>query len=148
MACRFPGAPDIDSFWRQLESGGNAVTEGRLDAGQWEGVLGDPRAEDPIVRRGAYVEGIDLFDSRFFKISPIEAKMMDPQQRMLLETSWQALEDAGINSEGLKGSRTGVYAGVGGSEYRDLISTRGQEYSYAGTNESITVGPGCVCAGS
>ncbi len=140
MACRFPGAPDIDTFWRQLESGGNAVTEGRLDSGSWEGVLGDPKAEDPIIRRGAYVEGIDLFDSRFFKISPIEAKMMDPQQRMLLETTWQALEDAGIDAERLKGSRTGVYAGVGGSEYRDLISTRGQEYSYAGTNDSITVG--------
>ncbi len=140
MACRFPGAPDIDSFWRQLESGGNAVTEGRLDSGSWEGVLGDPAADDPIVRRGAFVEGIDLFDSRFFKISPIEARMMDPQQRMLLETSWQALEDAGIDAEGLKGSRTGVYAGVGGSEYRDLISTRGQEYSYAGTNGSLTVG--------
>ena len=140
MACRFPGAPDIDSFWRMLEDGRTAVTEGRLDSGSWEGVLGDPKAEEPVYRRGGFVEGIDLFDSRFFKISPIEARMMDPQQRMLLETSWQALEDAGVDPEGLKGSRTGVYAGVGGSEYRDLIASWGQDYSYSGTTEAVTVG--------
>ena len=140
MACRFPGAPDIDAFWCQLEEGANAVTEGRLDSGSWEGIVGDPGAEDPICRRGAFVEGIDLFDSRFFRIAPIEARMMDPQQRILLETSWHALEDAGIDPDQLKGSRTGVYAGVASSEYRDLLASRGQDYSYGGTNEAVTVG--------
>ncbi len=140
MACRFPGAPDIDSFWRELMEGRSAVTEGRSDSGNWKGVLGDPAAEDPTHRRGAFVDGIDLFDSRFFRISPIEAKAMDPQQRMLLETTWHALEDAGIDPDGLKGSRTGVYAGVGSSEYRDLIAGWGQDYSYIGTNGGVTVG--------
>ena len=140
MACRFPGAPDIHSFWRLLDEGRTAVTEGRLDSGSWEGVLGDPHANDPSQRRGAFVNEIDLFDSRFFKISPIEARMMDPQQRMLLETTWHALEDAGIDPEGLRGSRTGVYAGVASSEYRDLLVARGQDYNYAGTNSAVTVG--------
>ena len=140
MACRFPGAPDLDSFWRLLESGQNAVTEGRQETGWWEGVLGDPGEENPLYRRGAFVEGIDLFDSRFFRISPIEARMMDPKQRMLLETGWQALEDAGVAPDSLRGSRTGVFVGVGGSEYRDLIASRGQEYSYSGTNEAVTAG--------
>lgn len=140
MACRFPGAPDIESFWQQLEEGRSAVTDGRLDSGSWNGVLGDSAIEEPTLRWGAFVEGIDLFDSRFFRIMPIEARAMDPQQRMLLETSWQALEDAGINPDRLKGSRTGVYAGVGDSEYRDLIASRGQHYSYAGTSEAMTVG--------
>ena len=140
MACRFPGAPDIDAFWRRLEEGADAVAEGRSDSGTWEAVVGNPEADDPILRRGAFVEGIDLFDSRFFRIAPIEARSMDPQQRMLLETSWHALEDAGIDADHLKGSRTGVYAGVGAGEYRDLIASRGQFYNFAGTNVAVTVG--------
>ena len=140
MACRLPGAPDIEAFWRRLEDGADAVTDGRSDSGVWEGVLGDPDAADPALRRGGFVEGIDTFDAKFFRIAPIEARTMDPAQRMLLETSWHALEDAGIDPEGLRGSRTGVYAGVGGSEYRDLIASRGQRYSYIGTNPAVTVG--------
>ena len=140
MACRFPGAPDIDAFWRCLEAGADAVSDGRPDAGVWEGVLGDPDAADPLLRRGAFVEGIDRFDARFFGIAPIEARTMDPTQRMLLETSWHALEDAGIDPDGLKGSRTGIYAGVGVSEYRDLVASRSQLYSYIGTNAAVTVG--------
>ncbi len=139
MACRFPGAPDIDAFWTQLAEGRSGVTEARQDPGSWEGVVGDPDEADSLFRRGAFIEGIDRFDSGFFRILPIEARAMDPQQRMLLETSWHALEDAGIDPDGLRGSRTGVYVGVGVSEYRDLLASRGQYYSYAGTNEAVTV---------
>ena len=85
MACRFPGAPDLSAFWRLLETGKSAVTDGRQDSGQWSGITGDPAAEDAAYRRGAFVEGIDQFDARFFRIAPIETRMMDPQ-RMLLET--------------------------------------------------------------
>ena len=140
MACRFPGAPDLASFWRLLESGTNAVTDGRQDDGPWKGLAGDPDAENPIYRKGGFVEGIDKFDNSFFRISPIEARMMDPKQRMLLETTWQALEDAGIDPEGLKGSRTGVYVGVGGSEYREVITASGQDELYFGTTGSVTAG--------
>ena len=73
-------------------------------------------------------------------IAPIEARMMDPQQRMLLETTWQALEDAGIDPEGLRGSRTGVYAGIGSSEYRDIIAASGQDDSFLGTAPSVAAG--------
>ena len=140
MACRFPGAPDLDSFWRLLEAGGNAVTDGRPDGEGWEGVAGDPAAEEAMYRRGGFVEGIDSFDNRFFRISPIDARMMDPQQRMLLETTWQALEDAGIDPESIRGSRAGVYVGIGGSEYRDVIAAAGQEDFYFGTSGSMTAG--------
>ena len=104
------------------------------------GVLGDPAAEKAIYRRGAFVEGIDLFDAGFFQIAPIEARLMDPQHRMLLETTWQVLEDAGIDPEQLRGSRTGVFAGIGGSGYRDLLASSGQRYSYSGTGDSMAVG--------
>ena len=141
MACRFPGAPDLHSFWRQLEAGENAVTDGRPDPGPWNGAFGDPANLDADSRIGAFVEGIDQFDAGFFKIRPIEARTMDPQQRMLLETSWQALEDAGIDPASLKGSRTGVYAGIGGnSEYRGVVAAAGRDDSYFGTTSSVAVG--------
>ena len=141
MACRFPGAPDIASFWRQLESGRDAVTSGRPDNGSWTGVAGDPLAEDSAWQRGGFVDEIDRFDARFFGIAPINARMMDPQQRLLLETSWRALEDAGLDPEGLRGSRTGVYAGIATSEYRDLMMMAGAEgLNYLGTASSMAVG--------
>ncbi|MDD9995357.1 MAG: beta-ketoacyl synthase N-terminal-like domain-containing protein, partial [Dehalococcoidia bacterium] len=140
MACRFPGAPDLASFWSLLESGGEAISDGRRGQGPWTGVVGDPEAEDVDFRRGGFLEDIDQFDNRFFRISPIEARMMDPQQRLLLETTWQALEDAGIDPGGLKGSRTGVYAGMGSSEYRDIIAASGQDDLYFGTSGSMTAG--------
>ena len=140
MACRIPGAEDLDGFWRLMQTERNMVTDGRQDAGSWNGIAGDPESEDAAMRHGAFLEGIDLFDSRFFRIAPIEARMMDPQQRLLLETSWQALEDAGINPDTLRGSRTGVFAGVGGSEYRNVISASGRDDDFLGTSGGVTVG--------
>ena len=138
MACRFPGAPDLTSFWRQLEAGAEAVTDGRWSSGS--GGAEELSGEYAPYRRGGFVEGIDRFDGRFFRIAPIEARSMDPQQRLLLETSWQALEDAGIDVDGLRGSRTGVYAGVATSEYRDLMAAGEGGVSYLGTAGSMTVG--------
>ena len=140
MACRFPGAPDVSTFWRLLEAGEDAVTDGRRDAGPWSGVAGDPAAEETMYRWGGFVEGIDEFDASFFGIRTVEARMMDPRQRLLLETSWQALEDAGIDPACLKGSRTGVYAGIGVSEYRDLLAFSGQGGGYLGTAGSVAAG--------
>ena len=138
MACRFPGAPDLPAFWHQLEAGADAVTDGRWNSGS--GSAAELSGEYAPYRRGGFVEGIDQFDGRFFRIAPIEARGMDPQQRLLLETSWQALEDAGIEADGLRGSRTGVYAGVATSEYRDLMTTGACDVSYLGTAGSMTVG--------
>ena len=140
MACRFPGAPDLQSFWRLLEAGVDAVTDGRRAPGSWEGVTGDPAQSDSALRRAGFIEGIDLFDARFFGISPIIARATDPQHRLLLETSWHALEDAGINPDDLRGSNTGVFAGVASSEYRDLMLAAGSSISYVGTANSMAVG--------
>ena len=140
MACRFPGAPDLDAFRRLLEEGRSAVTEGRPDPIGGDGVPADSEAGEGAYRHGAFIEGIDRFDARFFGIRPIEARTMDPRQRLLLETTWQALEDAGIDPGTLRGSRTGVYAGLGGSEYRDVIAQGGEEVGYLGTAGSVAVG--------
>ncbi len=138
MACRFPGAADIAGFVRELEAGRDAVTDGRPDAGPGNRMAGGPIG-DGAFGRGGFVTEIDRFDARFFGIRPIEARLMDPRQRMLLETSWQALEDAGIDPERLRGSLTGVYVGIAASEYRDLM-TAGDGISYLGTAASMTVG--------
>ena len=116
------------------------MTDGRQDSGTWTGVVGDPADEDAARRYGGFIDGIDRFDARFFGMTPIGARMMDPQQRLLLETTWHALEDAGIDPESLRGSRTGVYAGVATSEYRDLMITGGARLNYLGTASSAAVG--------
>ena len=141
MACRFPGAPDLRAFWNQLDAGRDAVTRGRRDNGSWAGIAGDPADADDAWNRGGFVDEIDRFDARFFGMTPIGTRMMDPQQRLLLETSWRALEDAGIDLESLRGSSTGVYAGIATSEYRDLMMMAGGEgLNYLGTASSMALG--------
>ena len=141
MACRLPGAADVYSYWRLLETGRDAVTDGRQDGGSWTGVAGDPAGEDVGWRNGGFVDRIDRFDACFFGMTPVGARMMDPQQRLLLETTWQALEDAGIEPDRLRGSRTGLYAGIATSEYRDLMMLAGgKNLNYLGTASSAVVG--------
>ena len=149
MACRFPGASSVADFWRLLKAGENAVSEG--DPGSGVGRMGelfpDDRVRSEACRFGAFVEDLDQFDAEFFRISPVEAQLLDPQQRMMLETTWLALEDAGINPDRLKGSRTGVYTGISNDEYRMLVvdSVRPTEaagclYALSGTNLNGTSG--------
>ena len=129
MACRFPGpAPDrgdgLADFWRQLVAEENAVIKGPPGS-----VIGrDTRLKHNIgvnteaLRYGAYIRDIDQFDAEFFRISPVEAQLLDPQQRLMLETSWLALEEAGIAPESLRDNldiRTGIYAGISTYDYRD-----------------------------
>ena len=134
MACQFPGGQDLLAFWHQLATGGNAVTDGRPGAGAEPGaeLPGDVLASGDCRRWGAFVNDIDRFDARFFRIAPAEARLMDPQLRLLLETSWQALEDAGIDPVSLRESRTGVFVGITTNDYRDLIAASGE--SFAGIN--------------
>ena len=149
MACRFPNAVGIPAFWRLLEAGENAVTEGVPGSGIGRvGVLfPDAEIQSPACRFGAYLDEIDRFDAAFFRISPVEAQLLDPQQRLMLETSWQALEDAGMDPEQLRGSRTGVYGGVSNNEYRSLIMEVSDTaepatslYTVSGTSFNTAVG--------
>ncbi len=140
MACRFPKAEDLSAYWRLLADGENTVTDGRQDGGSWDGVPGDPDSPDAAHRRGSFLDGIDLFEPAFFRISPSEALTVDPMQRLLLETSWRAIEDAAIDPDRLRGSRSGVYVGVGASEYRSLIDKSGLSGVHLNTAGSVTVG--------
>jgi len=140
MACRLPGAPDLSAFWRQLEGGESAVTDRRGDVASSADLAGGLPAGYEAYGRGGFVDEIEKFDADFFRITPIEARMMDPRQRMMLETTWQALEDAGMDPSRLRGSRTGIYAGIGTSEYRDLMTAGTSSVSYLGTAASMAVG--------
>ena len=140
MACRYPGAPDLAAYWDRLLSGADLISDGRPDFGSWTYGAGDPGAGHAALRRGGFVSGLDCFDAGFFGIRPIEAEAMDPQHRMLLETSWHAFEDAAIDVARLKGVRGGVYVGLGPGEYRELMSAGGRHGGYYGTMGSIAVG--------
>ena len=140
MACRFPGADDIDAFWRNLESGVHSITQSRGQEGDFDGLVGDAAAKEEFLQPAGYVNALDQFDNRFFRIRPIEARMMDPRQRLLLESCWEALENAGIDPETLRGGRVGVYVGMGASEYRDMVNAGGHDDSFLGTSSGMTTG--------
>lgn len=124
VACRFPGAADPDAYWDVLSGGVDAIREipeDRFDVDEFY----DPDQQTPgkiYTRNGGYLERVDEFDPEFFGISPREAIWMDPQQRLMLEVAWEGLERAGYSAASVRGSRTGVFVGVGANEYAHLMS--------------------------
>jgi phthiocerol/phenolphthiocerol synthesis type-I polyketide synthase E len=113
---RFPGARDLDEFWQNLKNGVESIetfSDADLDASGIDPAL---RANEHYVRRGTVLEGADLFDASFFNMSPREAQLIDPQQRIFLECAWEALEHAGHAPGTIEGA-VGVYAGASMNTY-------------------------------
>ncbi|MEZ4737710.1 MAG: polyketide synthase [Caldilineaceae bacterium] len=135
MACRFPGADTPEAFWELLQHGVDRVQE--IPADRWsvddyyDPVPGTPGKS--YVRYAAVLDQIDGFDPQFFGISPREAISMDPQHRLLLESSWEALERAGYAPATLRNSKTGVFIGVSSSEYTSLIAEEQRTDPYVTT---------------
>ncbi|MEX3629148.1 MAG: SDR family NAD(P)-dependent oxidoreductase [Burkholderia sp.] len=121
---RFPGATDLDDLWGKLRDNADLIDEVPASRWDWRAIHGDPHREPgkTRVKWGGFVTDADCFDARFFGISPAEAETLDPQLRLFLETTWATLEDAGYRASALAGSRTGVFAGVSTSDYKDLLN--------------------------
>ncbi len=145
--CRLPGADGPAAFWRLLEEGRDAIREvpsDRWNADAWY----DPDPDVPgrmNSRWGGFLDDIDKFDPQFFGIAPREARTMDPQQRLLLEVSWEALEHAGQAPDRLGGTPTGVFVGISGMDYLQLIRDRaGLDNLYFSTGQSHAVAAGRI----
>ncbi|OHT87894.1 type I polyketide synthase [Mycobacteroides saopaulense] len=123
MACQVPGAGDVRSFWQMLLRGESAV--GQIPRERWEhGPFFDPEGKRPNTTYTdvmAAVSGIDRFDPLSFGISPRQAEVMDPQHRILLTTTREALEDAGFDQQSFAGRRVGVYVGISTSDFREMV---------------------------
>ena len=118
MACRFPGADSPEDYWRLLEEGRDATRDAPAD--RWDmDAFYDPDPDAPgkiAARRGGYLDDVANFDAALFGVSPREALSMDPQQRLMLETAWQALERSGLAPESLAGVDGGVFLGLCNSD--------------------------------
>ncbi|MGD0283950.1 MAG: beta-ketoacyl synthase N-terminal-like domain-containing protein, partial [Dissulfurispiraceae bacterium] len=120
LGCRFPGgANSPEAFWKILSGGIDTI--GEIPSDRWDKDAyfdGDPDAPGKMYTRfGGFIDRVDWLDTAFFGISPREAESLDPQQRLLMEVSWEALEHAGLNPLSLKGSRTGVFIGICSRDY-------------------------------
>lgn len=143
IGCRLPGgASSPGQFWANLLDGVSGVVEVPEERWSLEGFY-DPEPGKPgrsVTKWGGFVDRIDQFDAGFFGISPREAAEMDPQQRLMLQVAWEALEDAGVPADGLAGTMTGVFVGVSINDYAFLQNHhRATDSIHAGTGTALSI---------
>jgi len=126
FACRLPSSiEEPHQLWALLKDGGSAV--GKLPADRWQWPPGVDPTSHPGIASGGFMDDIARFDGAFFRISPREAEIMDPQQRILMELSWTCIENAGYAARDLASTKTGVYVGASGSDYKYILGRAGAE---------------------
>ncbi|MFD8694715.1 type I polyketide synthase [Kitasatospora purpeofusca] len=146
VGCRFPGGvTDPDSYWELLTTGTDTI--GEIPADRWDvDAFYDEQPRTPgkhSTRWGGFLDHIDRFDHEFFGISRREAVSMDPQQRLVLEVAWEALEDAGQAPDALAGSRTGVFLGICSNDYAGLLFREPQDITaHASTGVAHSIASG------
>jgi len=147
IGCRFPGGVDTpENYWDVLTARRDVISEVPPD--RWDvDAFYDPdpeRAGKITTRFGGWLDDVDRFDPQFFSISPREAQSLDPQQRLLMEVTWRALENAGLSAASLSGSKTGVFCGISGVDYHSILRAAGTEnydaYMASGVAHSVASG--------
>jgi len=124
IGCRFPGAAIPGEFWHNLRTGRDSISEVPLERWDWRDYYGQTKeGEKPVSvsKWAGFIADVDKFDARFFNISPREAELMDPQQRIILETVFQTLGDAGYRPDDLSGRSVGVFIGAESNDYQYLL---------------------------
>lgn len=142
IATRLPGDMNTPGeMWQALLEGRDAITD--LPEGRWEEFLGEPRIAERVAKartRGGYLSDIKGFDAEFFALSKMEADNIDPQQRMALELTWEALENAHIPASSLRGEAVGVFMGSSNADYQNLaLSDPSVTHPYAITGNSSSI---------
>lgn len=124
----FPGSDTLDELWDNLEAEKDLITEVPISRWDWrEYYSEDLREKNKSVSKcGGFINDVDKFDAQFFSISPLEAELMDPQHRLLLQTVWKAIEDAGYKASELSGRSIGAFVGFQFSDYQDLLQELGE----------------------
>ncbi|MCG6892284.1 MAG: SDR family NAD(P)-dependent oxidoreductase, partial [Desulfobacteraceae bacterium] len=121
MAGVMPQSEDLEAFWKHLAAGDDLITEVPESRWDWRRFAADPSIDAGRIKWGGFMPGVDRFDALFFGISPREAALMDPQQRLFMETVWKTIEDAGYRPSDLAGTRTGLFVGVATNDYVELL---------------------------
>ena len=150
IGCRLPGGVECaDDFWNFLAAGRSAISEVPPSRWSLEHHF-NPDPEHPLtqhVRHGGFISGIEEFDASFFGISPREATCMDPQQRLMLEVAWQAMEDAGCPLEEIRSCPVGVFVGISSNDYGSLLWASEQHNATPNNEPYILPGnTGCIAA--
>jgi acyl transferase domain-containing protein len=134
----FPGSKDINEFWLNLEQQKDLITEVPLERWNYKEYYSESNTDRNKTNSkwGGFIGDADKFDAKFFNISPKEAELMDPQQRVALETVWSAIEDSGYRAEELSGRKIGVFMGVQFSDYHFLLEDEGIDHPYITTGNA------------
>ncbi len=141
VSTRFPGAGHTpEEMWTMLSEGRDGITD--LPEGRWQEFTSDPvikAAVDATVTKGGYLDDVKTFDAEFFAMSPNEVVNVDPQQRLALELTWEALEHARIPASSVKGSQVGVFIGSSSNDYQLLAVSDPAVHPYALTGTSTAI---------
>ncbi|WP_172834422.1 non-ribosomal peptide synthetase [Nitrospira japonica] len=140
--CRMPHSDGLDAFWTNIVASHDCIDPIPPDRWDWKTHYGDPNGEGNVTSAhcAGFIRDIDCFDAAFFAISPREAELMDPRQRLLLEGVWKTLEDAGYRPTSLRGQPIGVFVGALGDEYAALLQQKGgalDRFSLTGSARSF-----------
>jgi polyketide synthase PksL len=133
MSGIFPDAENLEALWENLINGKDAIREIPATRWEWKKYHDQTTGTKSPLKWGGFIPGIENFDAQFFNISPREAELMDPQQRLFLQTAWKAIEDAGYSTHQLAAIKTGLFVGVFSNDYAELIQQNRISDAYTST---------------